>query len=853
MLKKLFGRKPEAPNPYSALVEQIAAEDVRNYDYKLKEVQGGPELLAESPEKLRLFVLACLDWFRNNPWPDFFHQARNARCTHVEQAMWEVMRRKLPFEEGDLTRLIQYLLGKPHGYLQYGVAQVGRAVELFLEEHTPGAGLKQEVARFAEKLEKSSKTDYSKLGLRLRDLLGQAFRLPLESGEPWMDAALADLRNMPAEQSAAWKALFRTFTYASGSAPTEKWLKLARAPLQTIGAGGYKQAVLAWFPLVDKRRDHASPGWPNWRPDPAYDLVIDQKSADLLRCLAWLCAEYEDADLARALANLAISTYRKLPELGTRSATVGNACIWALSAMPGSHAAGHLAVLKARLKTPMAKKALERAIRQTASRANLSPQDLEELAVPAYGMQESGLRRESLGEFTAELRVSGPDVELRWIRADGKVQASVPKAVKEGFPKELKELQWAAKDMQKMLAAQRERLDNLFLEQKKWDYAAWRERYIDHPLVGCLARRLIWKFTQGDQAASGIWQADGICGRDGAALAWLTEQTQVELWHPIQASAETVLEWRNWLREHQVQQPFKQAHREIYVVTDAERATGSYSNRFAAHIIRQHQFNALCGVRNWKNRLRLMVDDTCPPPSRSLPSWGLRAEFWVEPAGSQFGVDTNDTGTFYYLSTDQVRFYTLGAPQNYAYTLGGAYYTAASQEQGANPLALETIPPLVFSEIMRDVDLFVGVTSIGNDPNWMDGGPETRYAAYWQSFSFGDLTETAKVRRGVLENVLPYLKIADRCELQERYLLVKGKLHTYKIHLGSGNILMSPNDQYLCIVPAQNKNPAGEENRMFLPFEGDQTLAVILSKAFLLAEDEKIKDRSILSQIRRSA
>ena len=38
---------------------------------------------------------------------------------------------------------------------------------------------------------------------------------------------------------------------------------------------------------------------------------------------------------------------------------------------------------------------------------------------------------------------------------------------------------------------------------------------------------------------------------------------------------------------------------------------------------------------------------------------------------------------------------------------------------------------------------------------------------------------------------------------------------------------------------------------VFLPFEGDNTLSVILSKAFLLADDAKIKDPSIISQIKR--
>jgi hypothetical protein len=35
------------------------------------------------------------------------------------------------------------------------------------------------------------------------------------------------------------------------------------------------------------------------------------------------------------------------------------------------------------------------------------------------------------------------------------------------------------------------------------------------------------------------------------------------------------------------------------------------------------------------------------------------------------------------------------------------------------------------------------------------------------------------------------------------------------------------------------------------PFEGDLTLSIILSKAFVLAADARITDRSILSQIRR--
>ena len=57
---------------------------------------------------------------------------------------------------------------------------------------------------------------------------------------------------------------------------------------------------------------------------------------------------------------------------------------------------------------------------------------------------------------------------------------------------------------------------------------------------------------------------------------------------------------------------------------------------------------------------------------------------------------------------------------------------------------------------------------------------------------------------------------------------------------------MAPNDQYLCIVPG-NAGKGGE--KVFLPFEGDGVLAIILSKAALLMNDDRITDPTILRQL----
>jgi hypothetical protein len=63
--------------------------------------------------------------------------------------------------------------------------------------------------------------------------------------------------------------------------------------------------------------------------------------------------------------------------------------------------------------------------------------------------------------------------------------------------------------------------------------------------------------------------------------------------------------------------------------------------------------HALCAARGWKNRLRLVYDNDNPAASRTLPAWGLRAEFRIEGAGEEY----YDAGVLLHVAIDQVRFY----------------------------------------------------------------------------------------------------------------------------------------------------------------------------------------------------
>jgi len=843
-----FQKRAYIPEPQAAMISDLQAEQERArnswYNFDPRKSDAAQRVLSSSPEEQREFALAAAAWTSATDGESYYSR------WSVYQTMAAVLRRRLPFEHDDVVALLDWSISQPYDHVR-AAPQMIKVVDDHLKEHKLTPTLKKRIAKLAGRLSSGYATaDVRRWAKRLRDLgrldVGSA---PLAPGEAWSDAALADIEAHGSESRSDWVNLLQHCMEANGSKPSGRWSKEAAALVERIGFPEFKRAMLRWFPLVDRSRTQSVERTYEWAPDP--NLLIAEPNADILKGLAWACSLREDAELSRSLTALALSAYRKVPQLGPRCVRVGNACVWALGNMPGTEGIGQLTLLKVRVKFGTAQKGIEKALNAAAEQAGIPREEIEEMSVPAYGLTEVGLRREQVGEFTAVLSVTGTSAtELRWVRPDGKLQKSVPKAVKEQHADELKELKAAAKDIQKMLPAQRDRIENLYLEEKSWTYDVWRGRYLDHPLVGTLARRLIWRFTEGDRTSAGVWYEGRMTGRNGRPLDWIGEDTRIELWHPIGEATEEVLAWRDWLAELEIRQPFKQAHREVYLLTDAERTTRTYSNRFAAHILKQHQFNALCAARGWKNSLRLMVDDDYPPASRTMQAHGLRAEFWVEGIGENYGTDTNESGTYLYLVTDQVRFYQIDARENYAHAGGGGYY-AGRFGTGAptEPLALEEVPPLVLSEIMRDADLFVGVASVGNDPNWSDDGPEGRFRDYWTGYSFGELTETAKTRKQVLERLVPRLKISDRCRLEDRFLIVRGDVRTYKIHLGSGNILMQPNDQYLCIVPSRGAANT-QTGKVFLPFEGDGTLALILSKAFLLAEDRKIEDPTILHQIR---
>lgn len=631
------------------------------------------------------------------------------------------------------------------------------------------------------------------------------------------------------EEKHDWYALFHHCLTASAGKPSKKFLGSGNEIIDKIKIDKFKTITRDFFSFVANMKavetiHHHTYNGQEYTHS-TYTFLAD-KNNTLLKGLVWLFARFHDTQSVQTIGKLCEKCFEKIPGVGPSAAAVGNACMYTLANSKGLEGIGQLSRLKLKIRQNNTRNLLQKYLDEASLKLKISPEEIEEMAVPDFGL-ENGSKSYSFDGYSLRVSIEKiGKIKQEWFNPEGKIQKSVPAIVKQD-PKltaKLKKVREEIKSIQKYLSAQRDRIDRSFILDRSISKESFDKYYLNHGLVSFIARKLIWNVIRENRKTPVIYKGNNTFQNIEGKEVTLEESDEFSLWHPMDAEPESVLNWRSQLEEMGLQQPIKQAFREVYILTDAEVNTKTYSNRMAAHILKQHQFNALAGVRGWRYTLMGAFDDGRYNEAASLylPSYDILAEYWI----NELNADDQwtDSGIWNYITTDQVRFI-----------------------QGEETLNLKDVPKVVFSEVMRDVDLFVGVASVGNDPEWQDNGGLTEYRDYWTSYSFGDLTEVAKTRKAVLENLIPKLAIRNVARIEGKFLIVQGKVRTYKIHIGSTNILMEPNDQYLCIVP-DRKSDTGSE-KVFLPFEGDRGLSLVLSKALLLANDDKITDQTILSQI----
>ena len=313
---------------------------------------------------------------------------------------------------------------------------------------------------------------------------------------------------------------------------------------------------------------------------------------------------------------------------------------------------------------------------------------------------------------------------------------------------------------------------------------------LQHPVVAPQLKNLILSYSDADKTTVGYYEKGNLVVPEKNTftlpdeafirLAHCTDLHKSGNWSDLQSDC---------FRNKRIQ-PFKQIFRELYLPTHDELTEVTTSRRYAGHQVQPKKTVALLKTRGWT------VD----------PDTGLRKVYHKE----------NLIVNLFALAD----WFTPGDVE--APTLETVSFTDRDSHK---LVPFKELSPLIFSEVMRDIDLVVSVAHAGG----VD--PEASHS-------------TIEMRTVMAEETAMLLNLKN-VKLKGNHITIKGKLADYSVHLGSGVVHKMPGG-YLSILPVHSAH----RGRIFLPFaDDDPKTSEILSKMLLLAEDDKIQDPTVLRQL----
>ena len=361
----------------------------------------------------------------------------------------------------------------------------------------------------------------------------------------------------------------------------------------------------------------------------------------------------------------------------------------------------------------------------------------------------------------AELEVTKGDKTLK----------SIPDKYKKN--KEVEALKGNKTYLTKQYSRTRLSLEQAMLSQTLFT-AAELGKILEHPVVKAMLSKLV--LFNPESQASGFWQDGKLLSAEGT-LTPLKATDKLLIAHPSHLFY--AVQWdlyQKYLFDKEIKQPFKQVFRELYIPTKDELETSNRSERYQGHQVQPQKTVALLRGRGWTVNYEEGLQ-------KVYHKEGFRATIYA--AADWYTPSDVEAPTLEY-----VVFYNL---------------------KDGKEVLMKEINPVIFSEVMRDVDLVVSVAHVGGvDP---------------------EASHSTMQMRGALARESARLFKLTNVEVKERYILVKNEHGDYSLHLGSG--MISRGGLQINVVAVQSQH----RGRVFLPFvDDDPKTAEIISKMKLLSE-----------------
>ena len=390
-----------------------------------------------------------------------------------------------------------------------------------------------------------------------------------------------------------------------------------------------------------------------------------------------------------------------------------------------------------------------------------------------------------IGEILVKVQVDDNGKAELIVTKKGKALKSAPAALKKDpVFTEIKDFAAKLKNQYSRCVAMFERAME---EEDAYSYGELSD-LCRNPVTAGILRRLVFISAEGeDPALTGTLEE--ISGKSPSREAKLLVAHPIALYRRgLLPAYQRLFFEKN--RETGLKQPFKQVFREFYVKLEEEMEAAD-SRMFAGYQIQPKKTLAALKGRRWVADYESGLQKIYFRQNIAVTIYALAD--WFSPADTE-------APTLEFVS----------------------FYDRKTYKQ----IKIKDVPEVLYSEVMRDVDLAVSVAHVGG----VD--PETSHS-------------TVEMRKVILEFNKELFGL-DNVRIEGTHAFIEGKLGSYTVQLGSG-VIHKEGGAMINILPVHSQ----QRGKLFLPFiDEDPKTAEILSKVLLLAEDRKIKDPYILDQLK---
>jgi hypothetical protein len=474
------------------------------------------------------------------------------------------------------------------------------------------------------------------------------------------------------------------------------------------------------------------------------------------------------------------------------------------SVQNNSQGISKLVALRRKVNNKTSQKRIDKAIANIGRKRNLSSEQLIEETIPTHDVNQNGLLRKRLSKGEAVVTMDGLSTpKITFMSATGKLFKTLPKDIDEGDLSITKELRKTVKQIASTLVSTRHTIEGFYRSGYKVDFDRWVKFYAQHPLVNRVVTGSLWVLSSRDTVITGLFQSNQFIDVNERPISIESGIETVSLWHPALANPAEIAAWKSIISKCKFIQPFKQVYRETYSKTDIpEKNTDRYEG-FNGHIINKDKLYALAKSRDWSTTDLYKQGDIRIVIKFFRPN--------IEAALNFRDIDLNQLSAHY------------GDLH--------ARITSVTFSSSKAPLPIENIDPIVLSEILRDIDLFISTTSIGNDAAWFDSQlQEAR--KYVHKYTEIDLSGVAKTRAEILKNIILSLG-KNNIRIERNFVCIDKPEGGYKIHLNSGNAFsLETNSLY----PIDKKPKKISLKNTFIPIDGDTLIEEIIFKSMYLSE-----------------